>query len=130
MIRRPPRSTRTDTLVPYATLFRSNAAASQGRLEGRQIAERGPQRLRPVLDSTAPQLAFSRQYDSTLIGLITGDKHGDGDAGIARACHTAARGTACRKCLATRTLARRCGEESARLQGPTRGSADTDNPPH
>src|SRR3546814_444619 len=25
MIRRPPRSTRTDTLVPYTTLFRSNA---------------------------------------------------------------------------------------------------------
>src|SRR3546814_6402611 len=26
MIRRPPRSTRTDTLVPYTTLFRSPAA--------------------------------------------------------------------------------------------------------
>src|SRR3546814_2392927 len=26
MIRRPPRSTRTDTLVPYTTLFRSEAA--------------------------------------------------------------------------------------------------------
>src|SRR3546814_5341713 len=26
MIRRPPRSTRTDTLLPYTTLFRSNAA--------------------------------------------------------------------------------------------------------
>src|SRR3546814_14772768 len=28
MIRRPPRSTRTDTLFPYTTLFRSCAAAS------------------------------------------------------------------------------------------------------
>src|SRR3546814_16440692 len=27
MIRRPPRSTRTDTLFPYTTLFRSNRAA-------------------------------------------------------------------------------------------------------
>src|SRR3546814_13570216 len=27
MIRRPPRSTRTDTLFPYTTLFRSGAAA-------------------------------------------------------------------------------------------------------
>src|SRR3546814_14695205 len=27
MIRRPPRSTRTDTLFPYTTLFRSNVAA-------------------------------------------------------------------------------------------------------
>src|SRR3546814_12365258 len=26
MIRRPPRSTRTDTLFPYTTLYRSNAA--------------------------------------------------------------------------------------------------------
>src|SRR3546814_5431138 len=27
MIRRPPRSTRTDTLFPYTTLFRSNASS-------------------------------------------------------------------------------------------------------
>src|SRR3546814_2589902 len=32
MIRRPPRSTRTDTLFPYTTLFRSNGAAGRGRL--------------------------------------------------------------------------------------------------
>src|SRR3546814_12364330 len=31
MIRRPPRSTRTYTLVPYTTLFRSDAAAFKGR---------------------------------------------------------------------------------------------------
>src|SRR3546814_19576724 len=30
MIRRPPRSTRTDTLFPYTTLFRSMALASRG----------------------------------------------------------------------------------------------------
>src|SRR3546814_9029325 len=29
MIRRPPRSTRTDTLFPYTTLFRSNAGVLQ-----------------------------------------------------------------------------------------------------
>src|SRR3546814_14982309 len=29
MIRRPPRSTRTDTLFPYTTLFRSNAETIQ-----------------------------------------------------------------------------------------------------
>src|SRR3546814_2829920 len=29
MIRRPPRSTRTDALFPYTTLFRSTSAASQ-----------------------------------------------------------------------------------------------------
>src|SRR3546814_3938714 len=30
MIRRPPRSTRTDTLFPYTTLFRSGRAAAGG----------------------------------------------------------------------------------------------------
>src|SRR3546814_7438534 len=30
MIRRPPRSTRTDTLFPYTTLFRSRSACSAG----------------------------------------------------------------------------------------------------
>src|SRR3546814_3467140 len=30
MIRRPPRSTRTDTLFPYTTLFRSNALVAAG----------------------------------------------------------------------------------------------------
>src|SRR3546814_3215145 len=42
MIRRPPRSTRTDTLFPYTTLFRS---ALQGRSRGR---ERGDLRGRDV----------------------------------------------------------------------------------
>src|SRR3546814_2445970 len=32
MIRRPPRSTRTDTLFPYTTLFRSSWRAHAGRL--------------------------------------------------------------------------------------------------
>src|SRR3546814_8324453 len=36
MIRRPPRSTRTDTLFPYTTLFRSAAAERD-----RRLAERG-----------------------------------------------------------------------------------------
>src|SRR3546814_10235909 len=31
-IRRPPRSTRTDTLFPYTTLFRSSAPARAGRI--------------------------------------------------------------------------------------------------
>src|SRR3546814_14437565 len=31
MIRRPPRSTRTDTLFPYTTLFRSNLSTALGQ---------------------------------------------------------------------------------------------------
>src|SRR3546814_6969453 len=34
MIRRPPRSTRTDTLFPYTTLFRSQAARPNETMEG------------------------------------------------------------------------------------------------
>src|SRR3546814_5669348 len=40
MIRRPPRSTRTDTLFPYTTLFRSGGVA-QGR-GGRALDRPGP----------------------------------------------------------------------------------------
>src|SRR3546814_3992150 len=36
MIRRPPRSTRTDTLFPYTTLFRSFQTASRPSLVSRQ----------------------------------------------------------------------------------------------
>src|SRR3546814_2666366 len=46
MIRRPPRSTRTDTLFPYTTLFRSAAGvcgahAGRGIIEARNILRLG-----------------------------------------------------------------------------------------
>src|SRR3546814_7694027 len=46
MIRRPPRSTRTDTLFPYTTLFRSGERDTRPDLwlEGRQPNRRGPRR--------------------------------------------------------------------------------------
>src|SRR3546814_3831572 len=37
MRRRPPRSTRTDTLFPYTTLFRSNAGLDDRRPGGRAL---------------------------------------------------------------------------------------------
>src|SRR3546814_13720866 len=39
MIRRPPRSTRTDTLFPYTTLFRSRLGPDPGR--GDRVQQRG-----------------------------------------------------------------------------------------
>src|SRR3546814_13698232 len=52
MIRRPPRSTRTDTLFPYTTLFRSMArlhrALAQFMLD-RQTAENGYEEVNPPL---------------------------------------------------------------------------------
>src|SRR3546814_3190267 len=52
MIRRPPRSTRTDTLFPYTTLFRSDAVrAPQAHPEARPASpsrsERSPRRVPP-----------------------------------------------------------------------------------
>src|SRR3546814_9395725 len=38
MIRRPPRSTRTDTLFPYTTLFRSDRRVGRAQVEARRPA--------------------------------------------------------------------------------------------
>src|SRR3546814_18898589 len=47
MIRRPPRSTRTDTLFPYTTLFRSGGVGTSARGDGRAGRRRlGPERGR------------------------------------------------------------------------------------
>src|SRR3546814_14820780 len=48
MIRRPPRATRTDTLFPYTTLFRSNQALGRWFefLEGVRYAQRLSRRRR------------------------------------------------------------------------------------
>src|SRR3546814_12813050 len=48
MIRRPPRSTRTDTLFPYTTLFRSLQAGVRATLRGeRRDAHRRRRRDQP-----------------------------------------------------------------------------------
>src|SRR3546814_7863501 len=44
MIRRPPRSTRTDTLFPYTTLFRSGGMAFGDRAFADVLARAGAQR--------------------------------------------------------------------------------------
>src|SRR3546814_1253615 len=62
MIRRPPRSTRTDTLFPYTTLFRS-ADAHPSRLLGRRAGEpdaRRRDRAR-LPGAPAPRTARSRR---------------------------------------------------------------------
>src|SRR3546814_18888599 len=54
MIRRPPRSTRTDTLVPYTTLFRS-ADIERRRQRGRHIRPR-PDVNRPHFTARDPPM--------------------------------------------------------------------------
>src|SRR3546814_3070350 len=56
MIRRPPRSTRTDTLFPYTTLFRSHAVLWSGQLwKSRPMIRRSLLRKSPLGRTT---LAF------------------------------------------------------------------------
>src|SRR3546814_6479064 len=50
MIRRPPRSTRTDTLFPYTTLFRSRPTTGPTALLDDVVGTFVPEGRRPLLD--------------------------------------------------------------------------------
>src|SRR3546814_20450566 len=70
MIRRPPRSTRTDTLVPYTTLFRAELCLASAPLGGACRRERvlddspggslGPLRRPPLLVDARDALPLAR----------------------------------------------------------------------
>src|SRR3546814_13103441 len=74
MIRRPPRSTRTDTLFPYTTLFRSGAHDDVAELL---------RRLQPVLgvDGGVDLLAVDRRRGAERadrdLGVLRRDRRGD-----------------------------------------------------
>src|SRR3546814_19142693 len=65
MIRRPPRSTRTDTLFPYTTLFRSirNTAGS------RTVAAGIGQQHRRIITRNQPLVAVGRRVGEGVQGL-------------------------------------------------------------
>src|SRR3546814_10492886 len=67
MIRRPPRSTRTDTLFPYTTLFRSHAAG------GRVVAV-GTTSLR-LLESAATDDGTVRPFTGETAIFIRSEEH-------------------------------------------------------
>src|SRR3546814_12853720 len=64
MRRRPPRSTRTDTLFPYTTLFRSAIARLSGleRLRASLAAPSGRERVLPTYQN--------RENDSLIVSLL------------------------------------------------------------
>src|SRR3546814_3081566 len=72
MIRRPPRSTRTDTLFPYTTLFRSDGlipvAAGAGGHAGRQSPFALVQEIREWFDG--PVALRSEEHTSELQSLM------------------------------------------------------------
>src|SRR3546814_10913702 len=59
MLRRPPRSTRTDTLFPYTTLFRSNQSS-----EGRVAEQAGEIKATLIKRRERRQLAQGRCADA------------------------------------------------------------------
>src|SRR3546814_9772755 len=90
MIRRPPRSTRTDTLFPYTTLFRSIAQQLQVHCEARGIklahfatawvlankhvsaVIAGPRTLAQLEDYySAVDLGISEQEETLIDSLVT-----------------------------------------------------------
>src|SRR3546814_6584836 len=68
MIRRPPRSTRTDTLFPYTTLFRSYPAATAFSTVVGPRARRGA--MAPNATSTARLDVRSEEHTSELQSLM------------------------------------------------------------
>src|SRR3546814_8289740 len=80
MIRRPPRSTRTDTLFPYTTLFRSEVAAlAAGQIHGVEVevlvaavvaqVQQGVGPVRPEVVADAARLVVG---DRTRAGDVVG----------------------------------------------------------
>src|SRR3546814_6960896 len=81
MIRRPPRSTLTDTLLPYTTLFRSQDSSrfmsifAGGLSSGRGRKSFKPQQRGPYEGSTQPgrhrpKVARSEEHTSELQSLM------------------------------------------------------------
>src|SRR3546814_10322858 len=69
MIRRPPRSTRTDTLFPYTTLFRSKRVMTGLALHPRHLGPDPGSRLPPLLSGTPDQVR-SEEHTSELQSLM------------------------------------------------------------
>src|SRR3546814_3755025 len=81
MIRRPPRSTRTDTLFPDTTLFRSDSAAGQslGNVMRRGLpVDRGRERQDDLLHAAARRVApFARgaRHQAPHVELVRSEEH-------------------------------------------------------
>src|SRR3546814_3836204 len=77
MIRRPPRSTRTDTLFPYTTLFRSRQQVGE-RLQG--VQENLPDGVNPEMGPIATGLGEVYMY-TVRLEHRDDDKHKPGEPG-------------------------------------------------
>src|SRR3546814_15489586 len=67
MIRRPPRSTRTDTLFPYTTLFRSVDDDAAIRTVVSEALKQAGHEVRAVPDLASMRLALAEGYGEVLV---------------------------------------------------------------
>src|SRR3546814_11913865 len=87
MTRRPPRSTRTDTLFPYTTLFRSLRSATRNswQIDTVQWHPVQDEPLRLALDNRIelqPLGRVDRRFKSEAAGTILDERHGEAGVGI------------------------------------------------
>src|SRR3546814_12683141 len=74
MVRRPPRSTRTDTLFPYTTLFRSENWAAKRLLErhGRQALLQAARQAAPDF---GPEAWIDWGEDTVMLTTVRSEEH-------------------------------------------------------
>src|SRR3546814_7834846 len=84
MIRRPPRSTRTDTLFPYTTLFRSLARAALVRMafDGQGHRWIGVQPSRERSEEHTSELQSLMRSSYAVFCLKKKNTHGEDDAAL------------------------------------------------
>src|SRR3546814_2145893 len=82
MIRRPPRSTRTDTLFPYTTLFRSEDVGAKGLQKRPLVAPTKEQ----CLVQSHPPLAQGKDHALVRRCRASGDQRGANRRVLGRKC--------------------------------------------
>src|SRR3546814_16328042 len=116
MIRRPPRSTRTDTLFPYTTLFRSGGRTVGHGAGGGQAAVGRIEAGRHPHHRTLPAAEGVAADAGEMAGPETLSARGDEPAGmrIAFARHSGLRASGDALCLWRRSEERRVGHTGVR----------------
>src|SRR3546814_14511910 len=81
MLRRPPRSTRTDTLFPYTTRFRSSGMDQFMREDGRDLCRHGVGRMSKVRTDEDFKMAVRAQPVIPALAdrLALGSRAGEAD---------------------------------------------------
>src|SRR3546814_15154470 len=87
MIRRPPRSTRTDTLFPYTTLFRSKYVCLAPNMRGAERAlECGVDEINLVMSASETHnlanIRMTREQSTKVLGQIIDAMSGQVDVNI------------------------------------------------